>query len=292
MIKLNGHSMVEPLKTVLVCPPENAGWGDPGRAAKWQELGFLHAPDFATAQAQHEEMCGKLREAGAEVTVLPAHPALTLDAVYAHDVVFPTDHGVIVLNPGKPNRGVESGYQALFLKTSGAPMLRGLEVPGTAEAGDMVWLEPKKLLIGLGFRTNPDGIRQIHQMLVGFGIEIIAAPLPYGAGPGACLHLMSLMSMLDEKTVLVDRPWMAVKTVQLLERRGFRLIDIEPTERETMACNVLALGEGRLLAIAENLKTNEKLRAAGFDVRTFPGMELCVNGGGGPTCLTRALWRG
>jgi arginine deiminase len=46
-----------------------------------------------------------------------------------------------------------------------------------------------------------------------------------------------------------------------------------------------------LLALEENQKTNQKLRQAGFDVRTFPGSELCVNGGGGPTCLTRPLLR-
>ena len=59
-----------------------------------------------------------------------------------------------------------------------------------------------------------------------------------------------------------------------------------------MACNVLALGDNRLLAIEENHKTNARLRQAGFDVRTFPGSELCINGSGGPTCLTRPLLRG
>jgi len=90
----------------------------------------------------------------------------------------------------------------------------------------------------------------------------------------------------------VDLPWLAVETVELLKARGYKFIEIEYSERETLACNVLALGNHRLLAIEENTKTNAKLRAAGFDVRTFPGSELCVNGGGGPTCLTRPLLRG
>jgi N-dimethylarginine dimethylaminohydrolase len=97
--------------------------------------------------------------------------------------------------------------------------------------------------------------------------------------------------LLDEKTALVDLPWLAVETVELLKSRGFRFIEIESSERDSMACNVLALGSKRLLAIEENPKTNAKLRDAGFDVRTFPGSELCINGGGGPTCLTRPLLR-
>jgi N-dimethylarginine dimethylaminohydrolase len=102
---------------------------------------------------------------------------------------------------------------------------------------------------------------------------------------------MSLMSMLDEQTILVDLPWLAVETVELLKARGFRLLEIAYSERETLACNVLSLGRKRLIAIEENVKTNQIMRDAGFEVRTFPGSEICINGSGGPTCLTRPLLR-
>jgi arginine deiminase len=46
-----------------------------------------------------------------------------------------------------------------------------------------------------------------------------------------------------------------------------------------------------LLALEENAKTNDRLRDVGFEVLTFPGSELCINGSGGPTCLTRPLLR-
>lgn len=153
----------------------------------------------------------------------------------------------------------------------------------------MVWLDDRTLLIGRGFRTNSEGIAQMQELLP--GVEVISAHLPYGVGPSACLHLMSLMSLLDDKTILVDLPWLAVETVQLLQARGYSLVEIDYSERDRLACNVLALGNNRLLAIEENLRTNQKLREAGFDVRTFPGSELGINGGGGPTCLTRPLVR-
>jgi N-dimethylarginine dimethylaminohydrolase len=102
---------------------------------------------------------------------------------------------------------------------------------------------------------------------------------------------MSLISLLDEHTALVDLPWLTVETVELLKSRGFKFIEIDPSERDTLACNVLALGNNRLLALEENRNTNGRLRRAGFDVRTFPGSELCINGSGGPTCLTRPLLR-
>jgi N-dimethylarginine dimethylaminohydrolase len=111
-------------------------------------------------------------------------------------------------------------------------------------------------------------------------------------GPAFCLHLMSLISPLDESTLLVDMTWLAVETVELLQRRRLRLIEIDASERDTLACNVLTLGRNRLVALAENRKTNQKLRDAGYNLKTFSGSELCVNGGGGPTCLTRPLVRG
>lgn len=97
--------------------------------------------------------------------------------------------------------------------------------------------------------------------------------------------------MLDESTILVDLPWLAVETVQLLQARNFRLIEIDNAERDTLACNVLALGQKRLIALEQNVRTNQRMREEGFDVRTFPGSEICNNGAGGPTCLTRPLLR-
>jgi N-dimethylarginine dimethylaminohydrolase len=287
----NGHSMVGRLQRVLVCSPRAAGWNQPSVANRWRELGFFHPPDFATAQAQHDELCRHLESAGAEVFQLPAASDLSLDAVYTHDPSLASDYGLIGLHPGKTNRIPEAQRHVEFCRNIAMPVLGQIQSPGKTEAGDMVWLDSTTLLIGRGYRTNTAGIAQMRALLQPHGVEVLSAPLPYGPGPSACLHLMSLMSLLDAQTVLVDLPWLAVETVELLHSRGYRFIEIEYSERDTLACNVLSLGEKRLLALEENRTTNQKLRQAGFDVKTFPGSELCVNGGGGPTCLTRPLSR-
>ena len=289
--RFNGHSMTGALERVLVCSPRTAGWNQPDRAARWQELGFHHEPDFATAQSQHEALCRELEIAGSKVVEMAPAPDLSLDGVYAHDASLPTDYGLIVLRPGKPNRVAEGPRHAAFLETLDVPTLGTIVPPGTAEAGDMVWLDAKTLLIGHGYRTNAHGIQQIRDLLAPKGVQVVRAPLPYGPGPSACLHLMSLISLLDEHTALVDLPWLAVETVQLLQSSGYNFIEIDPSERDTLACNVLALGNERLLAIEENKRTNAGLRQAGFDIRTFAANELCINGSGGPTCLTRPVLR-
>lgn len=291
-LAFNGHSMVGPLKRVLVCSPRSAGWNQPEQLGRWRELGLHHAPDFAQSQAQHDALCAQLVDSGAEVLELPSSASLSLDAVYAHDASLATDFGLIIMRPGKPNRVAEGPRHKSFAASAGTPVLAEIHAPATTEAGDMVWLDPHTLLIGHGYRTNAAGIGQMRSCLAPQGVNVISAPLPHGAGPSCCLHLMSLISLLDEQTALVDLPWLAVETVELLRARGFQWIEIDYSERDTLACNVLALGNKRLLAIEENPRTNARLRQAGFDVRTFPASELCINGSGGPTCLTRPWLRG
>ena len=287
----NGHSMAGPLRRVLVCPPQSAGWDLADRIAAWQELGFRRAPDFHLAQNQHEALCHLLQNSGAEVLSLPPSEVFSLDAVYAHDASLATDHGLILMRPGKPNRLPEAQAHAAFCSKLGIPAFAEIPPPATTEAGDILWLDTRTLLVGHGYRTNAAGIAQLRSLLGPKGVEVIAAPLPHGAGPAACLHLMSLMSILDRHTVLVDLPWLAVETVELLKTRGFRLIGIDAAERDTLACNVLSLGNKRLVALEENKRTNDRLRQAGFEVAAFPGSEICINGCGGPTCLTRPLLR-
>ena len=286
MPSFGGQTMVGRLRMVAVCEPETAGWNAPNG---WREMGYLHAPDFVTAKKQHDALCRELKAAGAEVVTLDGGGQL--DAVYVHDASLVTDFGAICLSMGKAGRRDEPSRHRKVYQRLGIPILGEIRAPGTAEAGDMVWLDARTLLIGRGYRTNAAGIEQLRAMLAPKDIQVLPAPLPHSSGPGGCLHLMSLVSLLDEHTALVDLPRLAVETVEFLKDRGYKLIEIDPRERDTLACNVLALGERRLLAIAENQRTNDRLKEAGFDLRTFPAGEIGINGGGGPTCLTRPILR-
>lgn len=255
----------------------------------WRSLSYHHAPDPALASQQHAALVARLRRAGAEIVELDV-AGLSADAVYVHDASFPTDRGVIILQMGKQARRQEPERHRQLLSELGVPVLGIIEGEGRVEAGDLVWLDPETLLVGLGFRTNRAGAGQLRRLLP--AVDIIEVHLPYGPGPSECLHLMSLMSVLDAQTVLVDRSWLTVVAVQLLEQRGMRLVEIDPAERDSFGCNVLALGAGRVLALEQNPNTNAAIAAAGLEVWTFDGSEIALNGGGGPTCLTRPLQRG
>src|SRR5271168_2241956 len=140
--------MTGELLRVMVCPPENAGWGDAGKVTAWKELGFQRTPDFAVAQRQHQTFCRLLRESGAEVVCLPPAESLTLDGVYAHDASLATDFGLVLMNPGKKSRVAEAHAHANFGGQLGIPVWGEVTLPGSSEAGDIVWLDARTLLIG------------------------------------------------------------------------------------------------------------------------------------------------
>ena len=84
---------------------------------------------------------------------------------------------------------------------------------------------------------------------------------------------------------------MATSFVEELRGRGWRFVEVPDEEFDTLGCNVLALAPGRCLVCAGNPVTRARLEAAGCDVVAYEGGEISVSRAGGPTCLTRPLWR-
>ena len=63
-------------------------------------------------------------------------------------------------------------------------------------------------------------------------------------------------------------------------------------ELVTQGCNILAVRPGVIVMVEGNPVTQRALLDRGCEVHTFPGTEVCINGTGGPTCITRPLLRG
>jgi N-dimethylarginine dimethylaminohydrolase len=174
---------------------------------------------------------------------------------------------------------------------AGWPVAGEISAPGTLEGGDVVWLNEKSVAVGLGYRTNAEGIRQFTDLVAQDGVGVVEVPLPHWNGPGDILHLMSLISPVDEKAALVYSRLLAVPFRMRLLDMGYRLLEVPDEEYGTMATNVLALAPGRALALAGNPRTAELLGKAGIEVLTYEGKEISIKGAGGPTCLTRPIKR-
>jgi N-dimethylarginine dimethylaminohydrolase len=285
------QSMTAPLCTVVVKRPEEAFRSDAVLASQWQDLGYHRAPDFPGACREHARLVAILEATGAEVLSLPANADTGPDSLYTHDPVLATDGGALILRTGKEARRGEGPAAERAFADWGIPVLGRVGGDGTAEAGDMLWLDPETLVVGRSFRTNAEGLRQVGALLGPRGITLVPVHLPYDRGPGDVLHLMSLISLLDRDLAVVFRPLLPVPLVEILAARGIALIDVPPEEYPTLGTNVLALGPRDVLVVEGNPRTRAALEAAGCRVTGFGGEEICHPGAGGPTCLTRPISR-
>ena len=282
-----GNSMVAPLRRVLVYPPVA-----PDASVSWEAFGYFRPVDHEAAVAEHAAFRGLLADAGCEVVSGELDDAALQDGIFPFDPVIMTDGGAILCRMGKPLREREVEVMAATLGDLGIPIPGRIVGPGTVEGGDCCWLDPRTLLVAHGYRTNGEGIRQLTAILEPLGVRVLMMPLPHWHGPDECLHMLSLISPLDERLAVVYRPLLSVPILGELAARGYELIDIPEAEFATQGCNVLALGPRRCLMLRDNVETIARLRAAGCEVVTYVGDEISHNRSGGPTCLTRPLWRG
>lgn len=281
-----GQSMVAPLRRVMVRRP-----APPASSEQWRDFGFLHPVDHGLSLQQHDAFAGLLSGAGVEVVVEETDDAGALDAIFAYDPSYVTDAGAILLRMGKPLRLHETDLHAATYARLGIPILGRIEPPGTVDGGDALWLDEQTLAVGRGYRTNDAGIAQLSALLTPLGVTVIPVALPHWRGPAECLHLMSMISPVAPNRAVVYLPLMATPFVELLRERGWRFIEVPDEEFDSLGCNVLALGHNRCVAASGNPITRERLEASGFEVMTYDGSEISLNRAGGPTCLTRPLWR-
>lgn len=277
------ESMITTLREALVKRPGPAF----GRAFDDPAHGFLHPVDLPRAQAEHDALCTQLRQLGVTVHELGTETA-SPDLVYTFDPALVTARGAILLRSGKANRrGEEEALEAFFV-SRGIPILGRIEAPGTVDGGDTFWLRPGLLCIGRSLRTNRAGAGQLAEMVGG---DVRVFDVPYGNGPGECLHLLSLISPVSDDLAVAFLPQLPSGLYELCQDLGVRLIPVPAEEMPTLGCNVLAVRPGVVIVAEGNPRTRHALEEAGVEVHTFPAGEVGVNGGGGPTCLTRPLLR-
>lgn len=284
--RYGAQSMITPLRRVIVRAPDAAfGAADP---ARWH---YTARPDLTRATAEHAAFVALLAQSGAEVIHHEEPLEDRADALFVHDPVLVTERGAILLQMGKPLRRGEEEALGRTLERAGVPISFRLSGEARAEAGDCLWLDERTLAVGLGFRTNLAGLTQLRQALDP-AVEIIPVPLPYFSGPDACLHLMSLISLVDHDLAVVYPSLLPVPFWQQLVGRGMKLIEVPRKEFGSLGSNVLTLAPRRCVMLAGNPVTQRALEQAGAEVQTYVGKELSLKAEGGPTCLTRPVLRG
>lgn len=283
------QSMTPSLKRVIMRAP-----GDSLRQAKAED--WHYGPGFNGNRAieQFGIFAGLVSASGAEIIWIDDSGDGLADAMFTHDPSLVTDKGAVILRMGKPGRMAEPDLHEAAYKAAGIPILGRIEAPGCVEGGDCVWVDATTLAVGRGVRTNQAGIEQLGEILAPLGVSVLGFDLPLGNGADACLHLMSVVSPLAEKLALVYAPMLPVAFWQLLKDRGYTLVEAPDDEfaaSNGLNLNVLALTPGEVIMVDGFPRTRVLMEQAGCKVTSFNADALCIPCEGGPTCLTRPVWR-
>jgi N-dimethylarginine dimethylaminohydrolase len=240
--------------------------------------------DREYALRQYAEMVDAYRSAGVAVHELEARDDLAYGA-YSRDSSVMTPFGAIVCQLANPRRRGEYATTLRFYVENGIPIYDLVSI-GNFEGGDFALIEPGCALIGFtGNRSEEVAAQQVGGWLAAEGIEVVYAPIDE-----YYVHIDVLVCMLGEKlaAVCID----AVDPEILDWLRGKRIEIMPVSFRDTMGlgCNVMSLGNDRVLSMAQSGSLNEHLRALGFTVYD-PDLSQFTLAGGGVHCLAQPLRR-
>ncbi|WP_307272978.1 dimethylarginine dimethylaminohydrolase family protein [Peribacillus sp. V2I11] len=278
--------MYKPLERVIVKHPKEAFISQEHLSEAWRNFNFAEEPDFNEALKEYGDFISILENYVPNIDYLPASPVVGIDSIYAHDPVKFTSQGAIILKSGKELRQPEANVYKEYCKEKNIPIIGYLTGDAVADGGDIVWLDDKTLVVGHGYRTNAEAIRQLKEMTAHLVDEFIVVQLPHDQGEAECLHLMSFISMVDHDLAVVHSRLMPVFFRKLLIERGIQLIEVPVDEYLNLGCNVLAIAPRVCVISSGNAYTKQKLIDAGATVYEYKGTEISFKGTGGPTCLT------
>jgi dimethylargininase len=221
--------------------------------------------DLDLARRQHDDYVTALAEHGWRVHEVP--PAEDCpDSVFIEDTVVVCADTAVITRPGAIARRPETAGVEATVKELGLRVAH-IEEPGTLDGGDVLHIG-HTVYVGLGGRTNVDGIRQLAELLAPLGRTTVPVPL------SKVLHLKSAITALPDGT--------SISWGDLVDHGPFPAVQEVPEES---GAHVVPLGGRHVLIAASAPRTVELIAAWGYqpvvvDISEYERLEGCV------TCLS------
>lgn len=226
--------------------------------------------DVERARAQHRGYVDTLKQLGCDVLELPAQADLP-DSVFVEDTAFILPETAVITRPGADSRKPET--ESIVQALSPLTRLLFLREPATLDGGDVL-VVGKQIYVGLSTRSNDEAIRQLQELLGGYGYTVSGVPLR------DCLHLKSAVTRVDNRTLLINKNW-----VDTAIFANYHLIEIDPSEPN--AANCLPIGDAVIFPAAFP-KTRSRLEERGYKILPVEVDEL-AKAEGAVTCCSLIL---
>ena len=268
------------LTDVLLCPPTYYRWIQTNAIAV-QTLGSGRALDPQLLWGQYRQLEDALEHTGVKRHYIEPEPHLPYQ-VYTRDSSQTTPWGPALTQLALPAR---RGEVASVLRFHGTDFWQYCS-HGAIEGGDIHIIRPGLLIVGCsGTRTTMEGATQFVSWFKEKGWEVRIQSFPEHF-----LHLDVLFCMAADRLAVACVEALGDEFANWLLAHGIRFISASYREVMAMSCNLLAIGDGRVISPRHSARINAALRAEGIKVYD-PELDLFAAGGGSVHCMTMPLSR-
>ena len=276
------------LRDVLLGSPECFRWmGDENLAyssicRSSDRLGLEFNRDVAIRQ--HKELISAYESAGVQVHQMQPDD-YTPYQIFSRDSNFMTPFGAVVCQLANPRRRGEYAQVLKFYVSKEIPIY-DLVSAGNFEGGDFNLIEPGAVLIGYtDHRSEKRAAEQVGGWMEKEDWEVKYAPIDE-----YYVHIDLMVCMVAEKCAAVCLETTSDDVLKWLKNKKIEMVPVGFRDTMNLACNVVALGNDRVISTSEATELNGKLRAMGFEVYD-PEMFMYTNAGGGVHCMAQPLRR-
>jgi N-dimethylarginine dimethylaminohydrolase len=270
------------LRDVLLCKPVNYHWIDTNAVAH-ATLASGAGANAARRASQYAQLEDALAGAGVTLHFTVPEPHLPYQ-VYTRDSSQTTPWGPILTCLAMPQRRGE--YASLLNFHAAHDGFYKYATAGTVEGGDIHIVQPGLLIIGhSGVRTTKAGAEQFAGFFTEHGWEVKLIPFAEHF-----LHLDVLFCMATPRLAIACIDVLGEDFEAFLAARQIKTLRASYAEVMAMSCNLLALGDDRVISPAHSTRLNAALRAEGITVLD-PQLDEFARGGGSVHCMTMPLNR-
>ncbi|MCZ8116327.1 arginine deiminase family protein [Silanimonas sp.] len=271
------------LTDVLVGPVDHFSW-QAGNAVAQRSVRVGRDFDAQVARRQHQEMVQAFEEAGTRVHRLEPDANLPYQ-VFARDSSVMTPWGAVITQPRKPYRRGEYAACLEFYLRQGIPIY-DLVTAGHLEGGDFMVLQPGVAVCGYsGERSSEAAVRQVEEWFRSEGWDFYGYPFD-----SHFLHLDVQFGMLAPGLAVACTEALEPAFLEWVAAQGIRVIPVTYGDAMDLGCNVVALGNGRVMVPASSRSLIAACRAEGLTVYA-PDVSMISAGGGAVHCMCQALRR-
>ncbi len=273
------------LRDILLGPADHYQWLETSSVSK-KSIRRNYQFDAKIAQSQHAEMVSAYESAGVKVHMHAADPELPYQ-IFARDSSVMTPFGAIITSMANWWRRGENFRAIETYERLGIPIYDYVTA-GTFEGGDFNVVEPGTVLIGWEGdegRSQQQSAVQLKNWFEAEGWEVMLTDLdPF------YVHIDLMVVMLAPKLAAVCLESTDADVVDWLKSKQIEIISVPFKDTLDLGCNVVALGNDRVLLPEKSLVLKEKIKAHGLEIYD-PDVSMITPGGGGVHCMCQALRR-